>query len=195
MGASYVAWAPTVLIRKWQLPVTEVGLILAVLTVTAGIGGMLFSGHYADRLFRRGRTDAHLRYYVVTVPLLALAGAAVGFAPNLWLCIAGMAVSQFVIAFIAVAAAGLQIATPPLLRGRISALFLFIYNVVGYAIGPSLVALAAQLSNGDIAHGLGTVMVILAPVVTLVFAWGLPGMRTAVAAELSGTPNDLRETT
>ncbi|NLR73435.1 MFS transporter [Novosphingobium sp. ERN07] len=183
IGASFVAWAPTVLIRTWQMPVAEVGATLAAITVTTGLAGMLFSGYFADRMFRNGRTDAHFRYYVATVPLLVFAGAAVGFAPSLWITLTGMVVCQFVIAFIAVAAAGLQIATPPLLRGRISSIFLFIYNAVGYAVGPSLVAMVATSAGGDITQGLGLVMMTIAPIVALVFAFGLSAMREAVAAQ------------
>lgn len=72
--------------------------------------------------------------------MLGLSGAAVGFAPHIWTILIASGFIKLIIAFIAVAAAALQIPTPPELRGRTSALFLFIYNIVGYGVGPASIA-------------------------------------------------------
>ena len=37
--------------------------------------------------------------------------------------------------------AALQIVTPNQMRGQVTALFLFVYNVIGFGIGPTIVAL------------------------------------------------------
>lgn len=184
MGAGYVAWIPTVFIREYGWSAGQTGLVLGLLTVVFGTAGMLLSANFVDWLFRRGHHDAHLRYYAVAAVVLGICGIIIGFAPDVWTIVAASAIIKFIIAFIAVAAAALQIPTPPQLRGRTSALFLFVYNIVGFGIGPALVAVIARhLVDGDISKGLGITFLIFAPLTAAIFALGLRPMRRAVREE------------
>jgi len=64
-AAATAAWTPTYLQRHFELPVATVGLILAAKSLLTGTIGMLGSSMLADRLFRKGYSDAHLRIYIV----------------------------------------------------------------------------------------------------------------------------------
>ena len=185
MAAGYVNWAPTFLMRGFELPVSKVGLLLGVLTMASGATGMLGSGALADILFRRGVRDAHLRLYVWGTLVCGAAGVFAMNAPALPLALAGMAVVSLLTPFIAVASAGLQIPTPSRYRGQVSAIFLLIYNVLGYGLGPSIMAGISDFALGA-KGGLGLAMTItfavFAPLAALTFALGLGPMRRAVDA-------------
>lgn len=185
MAAGYVNWAPSFLMRTYHWPVQRVGLVLGLMSLTCGVSGMLGSGFVVDRLFRRGLHDAHLRYYAWGSAICAAAGAGATLAPNVALALAGMVVVQLIIPFIAVAAAALQITTPNEYRGRISALFLFVYNIVGFGLGPSIMAGISDFGlggHGSIGPAMALTFAIFGPLTALTFALGTRPMRRAVAS-------------
>jgi MFS family permease len=107
-----------------------------------GISGLLVGGALADHWVQAGRTGAHIR-----VATIAMA-AALPFALLLSLS------STALPGFIAIAGlffclllpsgagpAGLQLMTPPRLRGRLSAIFMMIINLAGLGLGPLIVGL------------------------------------------------------
>ena len=141
------SWAPSLLARTlgWEIP--RIGATLGLLTITGALTGQFIVAALADGLFSRGVRDAHLRIYVVVGLVAAVAGptmvAAAG-AGSIWLMYGAIIVIQGTIAFLAVAAAALQIVTPTHLRGRMSTLFLLVYNIAGYGLGPLTVAAFTQ---------------------------------------------------
>lgn len=86
--------------------------------------------------------------------------------------------------FIAVAASGLALGTPPHSRGIASAAFLFVYNIVGFGAGPTLAAwLASHMPvAGDLGAALALMFVVVAPIAVALFLVGLRPMQAAVAA-------------
>lgn len=179
-----LSWLPTVLIRSFAWPIGEVGLVLGGFTTVTGIAGLLLNGSLVDRLFARGRADAHLRYYLVAAPLMAVGGLAAGFSGSAPLFLAMMILPQILANFGGVAAAAVQIVTPPALRGKMSALYLMIVSLFGLMVGPSAVALLSDHVVGP-AHlqlALGIVYALLSPIAGICFALGRGPMRRAVAA-------------
>jgi MFS family permease len=86
--------------------------------------------------------------------------------------------------FIAVAAAALQLATVPERRGIASASFLLVYNLVGFGLGPALVALASTMifgEDGNLGPALALAFIVIPPCIMLLMALGLRPMREAVA--------------
>jgi MFS family permease len=184
MSAGALVWAPTYLIREFHWPVSQVGLVLGLGNLIFCTGGMLFSGYFADRLFQRGMTDAHLRYYAVLVWVAGLAGLGAMLVSNVTLVLAGLAILFFIAPFIAVAATALQITTPNEYRGQVSAMFLMVYNIVGFGIGPSIIAAISDFGLGgtaSIGHGIAITFAIFTPLSGAAFLYGLRPMREAVA--------------
>jgi hypothetical protein len=73
--------------------------------------------------------------------------------------------------------ARLQLITPPLLRGRISAIFMMVVNFAGLGFGPVLVALLTDYVYRDKAavnQSLAIVALIITPLAALGFARGSP---------------------
>ena len=90
-----------------------------------------------------------------------------------------------------VAAAAVQEMTPGPLRGQASALFLFLVNVIGLALGPTSVALLTDGVFRDQALvGLSLLAVTLLgrAVSAALFAWGLRPYRETVAGSISWVP-------
>jgi hypothetical protein len=85
--------------------------------------------------------------------------------------------SGFCIAFgIGPQNAALQIVTPGEMRGQITALFLFVFNIVGFGLGATIVALFTQYVFGSesmLRYSLATTVAILAPGSALILASGL----------------------
>ena len=186
MVAAYVAWTPTFLMRKYGLSAAETGFTLGGLSLACGVAGMLGSGLLVDMLFRRGMKDAHLRYYAFGAAFCGLAGVCAMLAPTLGLSLACMSVVKFISPFIAVAAAALQITTPNEYRGQVSALFLFAYNILGFGLGPSIVAGVSDFviggGHGDIGLAMALTFAVFTPVAVGAFVMGLRPMRHAVEA-------------
>jgi MFS family permease len=186
MVAAYVAWTPTFLMRKFGLSAAETGFTLGGLSLVCGVAGMLGSGFLVDRLFRRGLKDAHLRYYAIGTALCGIAGVGAMLVPTLPQAIACMTVIKFISPFIAVAATALQITTPNEYRGQVSALFLFAYNIIGFGLGPSIVAGVSDFviggGRGDIGLAMAATFAVFTPIAVGAFVLGLGPMRRAVDA-------------
>jgi MFS family permease len=93
----------------------------------------------AERLIRNGRSDAAIRVQILGY-LVALIGTFFTLMPNAW---ASFAVYAFSLAAIGLSApaqnAALQTVCPAAMRGKITALFLFLFNVVGLALSPIVI--------------------------------------------------------
>jgi MFS family permease len=136
------AWLPAFLDRVHHWPPAKVGLFMGGATMTFGVLGISLGGWLADRLLRRGITDAKLKVGVIG-SLGALASAI-----PLYLVQSDAAVIALLVplnifsAFpFGAAQAALQEMAPPRMRARITAGYLFVNNLLGFALGPTLVAL------------------------------------------------------
>jgi MFS family permease len=181
----YQAWAPSHLMRHFGLPIGEVGAILALIAIFAGIAGSLFSGWTVDRLFSRGRKDAHLLYFIVAA-VTQLAGLCAGLTSNhlaVFFCCA--ALFQFSAGFAGVPAAALQLVTPNNYRGQISSAYLFFFNLIGTGLGPTMVGFYTTYVFHD-DHKVGWAIalnaIIMLPLAIACFVFALAPMRKAVDA-------------
>jgi MFS family permease len=133
------AWAPTYFLRvhKWERATT--GLTLGVMTLTAGILGMVAGGKLCDRWIRQGISEAPLKVGVVGA---VWAGVFFGLAmsmPDLRLLLALMVPAQFFLALpVGSSYASLQLVFPNQLRGQVAALMVFVISLGGQSLGPLL---------------------------------------------------------
>jgi len=178
------AWMPAMLMRRFHVGVAEAGLLLGAISVVSAIPGSIFGGWIADRWFAGGARDAHLRYYAYAcLGSAALAAVTFFVAGSLVLVLAGYAILHFFHPFTGPAAAHLQLATPNEFRGRASALFVMVFNLMGMCLGPPLVAVFTDYLFCDPARlsaSLGVMYVGVALLAALVFAIGLPAARAIV---------------
>lgn len=185
VSASHVAWKATVLIRDYGWSVATIGWSMGLLGLVCGAIGMYGSGVLADWLFRRGMRDAHVRIYVVALPVMAAAAVVAYTSQMIELTLLGFAILGIGSPFIAVAAAALQLTTPPERRGIVSAVFLMIYNLVGFGLGPAATALLSRVmygEPGDLASAMAWSFVIVTPLAVTCFLLAARPMRAAADA-------------
>ncbi|WP_202842567.1 MFS transporter [Luteimonas saliphila] len=190
-GAAYAVtigfqlWAPSYFMRVHGWEPARTGVALGLIQIGAACS-LPLHGWVVDRLFRRGRRDAHLHWCMLTV-LLAAPCAIAGFlSGSAWLACAGFAAYMTLIMSTAsMGPAVVQVVTPQALRGRVSAVYVLTTGLVGMALGPTLVGwitdrlLADEMRVGD--SLVLTVFIVLLPAV-LLFAFGRSRMRRALEA-------------
>lgn len=142
---SYSAWAPSMLIRTFELAPAAVGFVLGPLFVAASLAGLLVGAVLGDQLVRAGFHAAR-----PTLMLVGALGASVFTAAlptmtrqneALGLIAATCFFSTLVVAN---GPAALQDITPSRMRGISSAVGVMVVTILGMGFGPSLVGYIAE---------------------------------------------------
>lgn len=178
------AWAPAMLMRRYGMGIAQVGLLLGTVSMLFGIPGFVFGGWFVDRWFARGTKDAHLRYFVYA-NVIGAGAAIVAFqlADSLLVFLPAYVVLHFLQPFTGPAVAHLQMATPPEYRGRVSALFVLVFNLMGMCLGPPSVAFLTDYVFRDplrVNSSLALMYVVVALLATALFWIGLAPARRAL---------------
>jgi len=136
-----VSWTPIFYHRTYGWgPARLAGLTGAAQLIVVPLG-LVASVMLAEYFSRERRNDSAMRVYVIA-RLLALPSIFSVLMPNPWLAFGLGTIGYFTIGMAGTAQnAALQIVTPTELRGKITALYLFIYAVVGFALAPLVNAL------------------------------------------------------
>ncbi|WP_167858499.1 MFS transporter [Methylobacterium nonmethylotrophicum] len=147
------AWAVTLLVRRFALPLSSAGMLFGLVVAAAAPLGQIAGGRLLDRRAGGGLPGGALLLgsLVGTLPFAVLAGLADG--PVLGL--AALAAMVFGLGIGSVATlAGLQIVTPRGLRGRVTAPFMAGITLAGFGVGPPTVGLLADRVFGEAGLGL-----------------------------------------
>jgi MFS family permease len=144
------AWVPTLLVRVHELDIAVSGRRYGVIALFAGSLGVLSGPAAARWLQGRGHKDAPLRLGVIATCLLL---PCVVLAPlqrdtNTALALLTGA-SFFVTLPMALFAAALQSVTPNKMRGFVAGLYVFAVSGLGFAVGPTSVALITDYAFHD----------------------------------------------
>jgi len=170
-------WAPAYFLRKFGMPVQEVGLYLGLVVLIGNSAGVLASGWLTDYFTRRGYRDAPMRAGMVggiglAIPAL-LFSQFDGFGGSLAL----LAVAMFFASFpLATSAAGLQFMAPNQMRAQVTALFFLSMNLLGITGGATLVALSTDYIFHDdtmVGYSMSLVSVMGAVLGVALLGWGL----------------------
>ncbi len=189
-----MAWIPQFLHRTYGMPVPQAGLWFGAATAGCGACGLLLGGWMADRLYRRGFKDAHLRVIRLNAILLLPLFVGMALAPTLAIAL-GLMILGMLLGTIhgGVAGAALQLITPNRLRARMVALYFLVANLVGLGLGPTLIALVTDLgfhSDADLRYSLAIVTAVVLPISAAILTLGLkPFAAAAEAAELRAAVN------
>ncbi len=184
------AWAPAYLTRVHGMAVSDTGLVLGAVVLTACTAGALTSGWLADRLSRRGHDDAAFRAGITGGLGVLLPAALFPFVADRTACIAVMALAFYFASFpIAASAIGLQVMAPNRMRAQVSALFFLLVNLVGITGGASLVALLTDgvfRDDAAVGYSIAVICTLAGAIGAAVLAGGLAAFRrTARAAAQS----------
>jgi MFS family permease len=179
-------WGPAFYQRTFGWTPKVYGLVMGLITIAFMPAGTLFGSILAERFARAGRDDANLRV-VLLGKLAALPfGILFPFMPNAYLAVVVSTIGLFFLSWTAAPLnAALQFITPHQMRGQITALFLFVFNVIGFGLGPILVALFTDYvfkAESQVGLSIAATGLILGPLGTFVIWLGMKPYGRSVAA-------------
>jgi len=183
-------WSPVFFERKFGYAPGEPGPILGIMALILSPIGLILGGWLAERMAAAGRKDANMRMvYLVTFPLIPVA-IAFPLVDQVWLAFALVGASLLLGSVgSGPANAAIQAITPGRMRGTTTAIYIAIYNVIGYGLGPLIVGWFNDNVFGE--SGIASSMAVLALIsgpLGLMFAWLSlkPYTRGIIAAEARG---------
>lgn len=184
LNVGVTSWVPTMFIRSFGWTQTKIGLVMGSMLLVIAPLGLMAGTFLSEKLTRKGYADANIRVVVLASLFVVPISVIYPLLPAPELMLALMGINLFVQFLIpAPQNAALQIVTPNQMRGQVTALFLFIFNVIGFGLGPLVVPLltdyvfkSEDLLNYSISSLSGT----LGPLAVLVLWWGMKHYGQAV---------------
>lgn len=184
IGYANISWIPTFVIRTYGWSASQVGLIYGVMILVFGTAGVTFGGWWADKLRARGRTDANMRVTMYAALAIFAPLVAAPLMDDAIMAMVLVAPGIFLVSLpFGVAPAALQVITPNQMRAQVSALYLFVANIIGLAIGPTVVALITDYGFGDdlaLRYSLAIMGGVTAPLSALALGLGLKHYRASL---------------
>jgi MFS family permease len=143
------AWQPVFFQRTYDWSAQKTGLILGTAFIIAAPFGLWGATRLTEH-FAKTRDDANMRVVAIAYtvsPIFAIAGPLM---PNPYLAIFCASVAFLIgIGGAVPQNAALQSVTPNEMRGQVTALYLFVFSVIGGGIGPTFIALFTDYVIGD----------------------------------------------
>jgi MFS family permease len=186
VGQGILAWTPTFFIRTYHWTAAAAGVRFGMLLIVFGTIGIVSGGRASDALVRRGYTDAQLRVGLIGALGVALLGALFPLMPSGGLALALLGPVLFLVSFpLGAAVASIQEIVPNEMRAQISAMYLFVANLIGLTLGPTSVALFTDFLFGRddaLRFSLALVSAIAAVLSLIVLRSGLAPYRRLAAS-------------
>ena len=182
--AGTAAWIPSHFIRNFQWSASQVGSSYGVLVVLFGLLGVTSGGFLCGKLRMAGFKDAEIRTGFIGILFTFPFGVLAPLTSNTYLALIGFAGLTFFASFPwGAATAALQIITPNRLRAIISGFFLFLINMAGIGIAPTVIALITDFGFGydaAVRYSLSIVVGIAAPISCFLLWLGLKPYKNAI---------------
>ncbi|MBT4739447.1 MAG: MFS transporter [Rhodospirillaceae bacterium] len=162
------AWTPTFFMRTFEMTAGEVGSIYGFIVVIFGLLGVTSGGMLAGYWRKQGKVDAEIRTGITGVLLTLPFGIIAPLLPTSTLAFIGFAGLTFFASFPwGAATASLQLITPNRLRAMVSAMFLFLVNLAGIGLAPTVIALITDLGfgyDGAVKYSIAIAVAVAAPI-------------------------------
>jgi hypothetical protein len=159
-------------------------MYMGLATMVFGTIGIVLGGRAAVWL-RTRYTDANLRIGIAGALMAIVPACPLYLSSNPAMVLAGLIVTNVAAAFPwGAASAAVQEMTPPRMRGQASALYLFLINIIGFALGPTSVALLTDGVFHDemkVGYSLLVVTLVGRSLSAIILALGLAPYRRAVS--------------
>lgn len=143
LGYGFLSWLTSMFLRTpdWNWGVPQIGTAIGIVLLISGPIGVNGAGWLADRWYRQGKQDAHLRVMMLCGPIMLIASTALPLMPTPELAI--LMLGPHVLGAAGITAAGgaaLMLVTPNQLRGQVTAIYYFVISLAGLTLGPFSVA-------------------------------------------------------
>lgn len=150
LGYGFLSWITSMYLRTWDWTVPQITTGLGTVLLIAGPIGVNGAGWLADRWFKQGRKDAHLRVMMYSAPLMLISSAALPLMPTPELAL--LMFAPHILGAAGITAAGgaaLMLITPNQLRAQTTAVYYFVISLAGLTLGPFSVAFITDFVFGD----------------------------------------------
>jgi MFS family permease len=170
------AWQPVFFQRTYDWSAQKTGAVLGLSLIIAAPFGLWLATWLTEK-FAKTRDDANLRVVAIAYtlsPIFAISGPLM---PDPWLAV-GCASMGFLIGIGGAVPqnAALQSVTPNEMRGQVTALYLFVFSVIGMGIGPTFIAVFTDYMYGDeqmLRYALAVSATIMLPIAAGIMWWGV----------------------
>lgn len=178
------AWQPVFFQRTYDWSAQKTGTALGIAFLVAAPVGLWLATWLTEH-FAKTRDDANLRAVAIgytASPIFVIVGPLM---PNPWLAVACFAMAFLIQIGGAVPQnAALQSVTPNEMRGQVTALYLFVFSVIGYGLGPTFIAAFTDYVIGDerqIRYALALSALIMVPTAAWIMWQGVRPYGEAIA--------------
>ena len=136
-----LAWYPTFLIRTYGMSMSQAGFAMGGVYIVFATLGTVSGPFVADWYRRRGYKDAHMRLCAVVALLCGVPGVLGPLMPTASTALLLLAPYVYIKGlFLGSSSAAMQLVTPNQIRAQVSAINLFINNIIGMSVGATLIA-------------------------------------------------------
>ena len=179
------AWYPEMLVRNYGLSKSEAGSAFGMIYLVAGTLGVMAGPFLASRIQSAGYADANVRTVLI--------GSIVAIAPATLAPLMGSAEATFYVlwptvfvsmSYLGIMAVSFQLITPNEMRGQTTAIYIFVTNIMGMAVGTSVLAGFTDFFFQDdlaLPYSIAAVNAIFYPLAALLFWYCLPAYRSILA--------------
>jgi MFS family permease len=135
------SWVPTMFIRRYSWTPGGTGMAFGVIVGVAGTLGLMTGGRLADWLSERDYRDATVRVAALSTAAWLPFGLTYPLMPSAYWSLAFLAPAMFFSSMpFGVAPAAIQRMMPNAMRAQATAVYLFVINLIGMGLGPTVVA-------------------------------------------------------
>jgi MFS family permease len=187
---TYHLWGVQVFVRVHNLPVSQAGLWVGSVIAICGTLGILTGGWLHDRLRAAGHADAALKVGLLAAMAMLPSACSSTLVSSPMLALLLMLPIGFFTSFgFGASGAAIVMLTPAQIRGTVSAIYLFVINMIAMGLGPLLTGVMNDsVFESDLAVGESVAIVASTALVTsiLLLRWGRPHFRR-LASQSPGT--------
>ena len=186
---SFSFWAPTMMIRTFDISLTEVGFILGMITIISSITGTIIAGSAVDYLRNRNYSDAPVRAAMVAVILALPPIILLSFVQTelgAWICIAMYLL--FISSFAPLGLLAISGVSTGNVKGQTAAIHAFLMMAFGLSLGPQLTAFFTDFVFVDpnlLINSVSLTGLIVLPISALLFKLSLSRYRESSESLLS----------
>jgi MFS family permease len=184
-GYGAAAWYPEFFTRTYGFSKTEAGTWFGSIVMVGGGLGVFFGAWLANLLASRGHADAYVRAMVITALAAVIPATAAPLAGNVTLTLLLLGPATLLSgSYLGVMAVSFVVISPNQLRGQLTAVYIFVTNILGMAVGTSILAAFTDFlyqDDGLLHYSIATAVAIFYPSAALLFWFCLPAYRQAAA--------------